>query len=154
MRVSLLMVLLMVVQVTCAYALSLSLQEKQDVVSLANRVQDIPKPTSIEFQACVKTVNLTPGKVQTRIVHYPELLNPIFLVGDDVRSHAWLNYNAAMLKTHHAVGFLVNENCQGKENLIKHRDGMKLLPLNGTAFVRRFHIKHVPVLISQHFIEQ
>jgi integrating conjugative element protein (TIGR03765 family) len=102
----------------------------------------------------VHTKTLTPGHVKTRHVDLPLLAKPIYIIGDDALSEKWLATYAHRLKALHASGYLVNVSNKAAYAVLVQQSGLHPTPINGAALQKRFGLRHYPVLISQHEIEQ
>jgi integrating conjugative element protein (TIGR03765 family) len=102
----------------------------------------------------VRSALLTPGTVGRREIQAPGL-RPLFLVGDDERSHEWLRHRADTLLALGAVGLVVNiESPTGLTELRRLAPGLILSPVSADDLARRLHINHYPVLITATGIEQ
>ena len=115
----------------------------------------IPEPSVSTLSLYpVYSKQLTPGKVKTRCIHV--LLNhPIFLIGCDEQSKAWLARYATQLKKLHAQGFVVNvTNETAMDDLYQIAPQLFLYPLPADELANWLPLKHYPVLISNHLIEQ
>lgn len=107
------------------------------------------------IQFPITTPSLTLGKVKTRHVHIPELTQPLFLLGSDATSLAWLNQYADRLKALHAVGFLIQVNSKQEwQRVQKLARGLSIIPSSGDVFAKRFAVQHYPLLIANNLIEQ
>lgn len=102
----------------------------------------------------VHTQGLSPGIVPSRTIKARLLSQPIYIIGDDDFSKAWLKKYARQLKMIHAVGFIVNVDSNEKFKALEKHFDLTLIPINGSAIMKRFDVMHYPVLISQHRIEQ
>ncbi|CCE23781.1 PFL_4695 family integrating conjugative element protein [Methylotuvimicrobium alcaliphilum] len=113
---------------------------------------DIPQnfdPLPVSSQA------LTPGPVQARVIDRPGLDRPVFIIGYDEFSLDWLRHNLEQLKRHRATGIVVNvENPYQLRRLRQTADGLEVNPVPGDFIAKQLELKHYPVLISQHRIEQ
>lgn len=97
---------------------------------------------------------LSPGIVERRTIQVPRL-SPLFLVGDDERSKAWLRHRADKLRALSAVGLVVNvEIPEGLTNLRRLAPGLRLSPISADDLARRLGLNHYPVLITATGIEQ
>lgn len=102
----------------------------------------------------VRTSRMSPGVVSPRVLEAPGL-TPLFLVGEDERSIAWLRRNAASLRERKAVGLVVN--VQTAEALARLRgvaSGLELAPVSADDLAERLNLQHYPVLITSTGIEQ
>lgn len=97
---------------------------------------------------------LSPGRVERRSIQAPGL-SPMFLVGDDEHSEAWLRQRAGSLRAIDAVGLVVNvETAEGLARLRELVPGLPLSPASGDDLARRLDLKHYPALITATGIEQ
>ncbi|EWH28548.1 integrating conjugative element protein [Pseudomonas aeruginosa] len=102
----------------------------------------------------VRSMRLSPGAVARRVIESPGL-PPLFLVGDDQRSRAWLQQRAQRLRELGAVGLVVN--ITSAETLAALRalvPGLPLSPVAGDDLAERLGLRHYPVLITATGIEQ
>ena len=102
----------------------------------------------------VRSTQLSPGEVQHRVIRAPGLM-PLFLVGDDERSRAWLHQRQAALRELGAVGLVVNvESAASLEELRRLAAGVILSPASGDDLAQRLGLRHYPVLITPTGVEQ
>lgn len=102
----------------------------------------------------VRSANLSPGDVPRRVIRAPGL-TPLFLVGDDARSLAWLRQRHAALRELGAVGLVVNvESTAALVELRRLAPGLTLAPASGDDLAQRLGLRHYPVLITATGIEQ
>ncbi|MCW5706942.1 integrating conjugative element protein [Shinella sp.] len=102
----------------------------------------------------VKSERLSPGGVQRRAIQAPEL-TPLFLIGDDDRSRAWLKQRGPALRDRNAIGLVVNvETAEALADLRKLAGGLTLSPASGDDLAGRLGLSHYPVLITATGIEQ
>ncbi|HCF4366168.1 TPA: integrating conjugative element protein [Pseudomonas aeruginosa] len=102
----------------------------------------------------VRSTLLTPGDVQRRAIQAPGL-RPLFLIGDDPHSRAWLEQRLPVLRDLEAVGLVVNvESAAALEALRRLATGLPLSPAPGDDLAQRLGIRHYPVLITATGIEQ
>ena len=102
----------------------------------------------------VRSANLSPGDVPRRVIRAP-CLTPLFLVGDDARSRAWLRQRHAALRELGAVGLVVNvESMAALTALRRLAPGLILSPASGDDLAQRLGLRHYPVLITATGIEQ
>ncbi len=101
----------------------------------------------------IRSPSLTSGAVEAR--HRPtRLLQPVFLVGADPRSLAWLEANHERLKQMRAIGMLVQAESEAElKQAIAAAQGLPLIPASGEAFATALEISHYPVLITREGIE-
>ena len=91
---------------------------------------------------------------QSRHVDIEHLSAPLFVIGDNARSFAWLDKYKLALEKAHAVGLIVQAGSIDALKRIHAAAGnLVLYPSNGGALSKRFGIDCYPVLISKHLIE-
>jgi integrating conjugative element protein (TIGR03765 family) len=97
---------------------------------------------------------LSPGKVLSRVIRMPGL-PPLFLIGDDPRSRAWLEQRRGRLQQLHAVGLVVNVSTPAAlAQLRQTAKGLVLAPVAADELAQRLVLHHYPVLITADRIEQ
>ena len=102
----------------------------------------------------VRSTLLTPGTVERRVIEAPGL-RPLFLVGDDERSRAWLRQRVEVLRELGAVGLVVNAESQvALDALRRLAPELILSPVSADDLAQRLGIRHYPVLITATGIEQ
>ena len=102
----------------------------------------------------VRSMRLTPGDEPRRVIRAPGL-TPLFLVGDDARSRAWLRQRHAALRELGAVGLVVNvESMAALTALRRLAPGLTLSPASGDDLAQRLGLRHYPVLITSTGVEQ
>ncbi|MEO3691365.1 integrating conjugative element protein [Roseateles paludis] len=102
----------------------------------------------------VRSANLSPGDVPRRVIRAPGL-TPLFLVGDDARSRAWLRQRHAALRELGAVGLVVNVESMAALVELRHlAPGLTLAPASGDDLAQRLGLRHYPVLITSTGVEQ
>ncbi|MDI5993616.1 integrating conjugative element protein [Pseudomonas sp. MDMC216] len=102
----------------------------------------------------VRSSRLSPGEVARRVIEAPGL-PPFFLVGDDQRSHAWLQQRAPRLRELGAVGLVVNiSSAESLDALRALVPELPLSPVAGDDLAERFGLRHYPVLITASGLEQ
>ncbi len=106
----------------------------------------------------LRSPGLTPGPVPHRplpALYQDMLLRPVFLVGSDARSRAWLQQHRSLLLSLGAVGLLVQaETPEDLHTMAALAEGLPLLPAAATDLVKTLELTHIPVLISRRGIEQ
>lgn len=102
----------------------------------------------------VRSVLLSPGTIDRRIIQAPGL-HPLFLIGEDERSRAWLQRHADTLRGLGAVGLVVNVESPAALNVLRNlAPGIVLSPVSADDLAQRLGIRHYPVLITATGIEQ
>ena len=102
----------------------------------------------------LRVEELSPGEVQHRVIRAPGL-RPLFLIGDDERSRAWLQQRQAALRELGAVGLVVNvESAAALAELRRLAAGLILSPASGDDLAQRLGLRHYPVLITSTGVEQ
>lgn len=101
----------------------------------------------------VRSTGLSPGDEPRRVIRAPGL-TPLFLVGDDDRSRAWLRQRRVTLEELRAVGLVVNvATPQSLAELRRLAPRLTLSPVSGDDLAQRLGIRHYPVLITATGIE-
>lgn len=102
----------------------------------------------------IRTASLRPGPVEPRTVNLPGI-TALFLIGDDPRSHAWLQQRLADLQSLGAAGLVVNvESADALQALRERAPGLSLTPVPGDDLAQRLGLSRYPVLITATAIEQ
>lgn len=119
---------------------------------------EIPSPPTARHSEAdmlpVRSPSLTPGTVTRRVIQAPGL-QPLFLVGDDDRSHRWLRQRVDTLRELGAVGLVVNVESQAALDALRRlAPGLILSPVAADDLAGRLGIRHYPVLITATGIEQ
>ncbi len=124
----------------------------RQIASVINNSQ--PKHENISWIYPVCSQHLKPGHVNSRRIQIA-LPQPIFIVGDDQLSKAWLRHFAGRLVHIHAKGFVVNVASQeAMQNLKNNFPQLLFVPMPGDALATWLKLTHYPVLISDTRIEQ
>lgn len=101
----------------------------------------------------VRSARLAPGEAPPRTIQAPGL-TPLFLVGDDDRSRAWLRAHAQRLRERHAMGLVVNvETAEALAALRSLAPGLTLAPVSADDLAERLDLHTYPALISATGIE-
>jgi integrating conjugative element protein (TIGR03765 family) len=112
------------------------------------------RPYSEADMLPVKSVRLSPGKVEARVLHAPGL-QPLFLIGDDDMSRAWLRARGDDLRKLQAVGLVVNvDQHQTLQELRQLAHDLQLAPTSGDQLAEMLGLAHYPVLITATGLEQ
>ncbi|CAP41683.1 MULTISPECIES: integrating conjugative element protein [Pseudomonadota] len=102
----------------------------------------------------VRSERLSPGDEPRRVIQAPGL-TPVFLIGDDERSRAWLLERKAALTEISAIGLVVNVgSAEALAGLRKLAPELTLSPVSGDDLAQRLGLRHYPVLITASGIEQ
>ncbi len=102
----------------------------------------------------VRSTRLSSGEVQHRVIRAPGL-RPLFLIGDDERSRAWLQQRHAALRELGAGGLVVNvESAAALAELRRLAVGLTLSPASADDLAQRLGLRHYPVLITSTGVEQ
>ncbi|EGQ8533378.1 integrating conjugative element protein [Vibrio parahaemolyticus] len=100
----------------------------------------------------VRTPGMSPGQVARKAITQ-SVGQPLFIVGDDARSHRWLRAKQDYLTRIHAVGVVVNVNdARGWRRMTQY--GLTVYPVRGDDFANAFGITHYPVLVEDHTVKQ
>ena len=101
----------------------------------------------------VRSTRLSPGDEPRRVIRAPGL-TPLFLIGDDDRSRAWLLRRQAALHDLQATGLVVNvASAQALASLRRLVPDLTLSPVCGDDLAERLGIRHYPVVITATGIE-
>jgi len=142
-------------------------QTQDDTLTEVNQLQQLsneqlsekvaqmqPQAAALPHVFPVRSPKLSPGKVISKKIQVT-LPQPIFIVGDDARSKAWLAQYQQRLVQLHAKGYVVNVSSQEAMNaLIDAFQHLALLAIPGDSLAKTLGITHYPVLISDQLIEQ
>lgn len=117
-----------------------------------------PGVTDIARLVPIRSPGLTPGPVTPRPLELPSgasLSRAMFLIGSDSGSLQWLVEHRERLRHLNAVGMLVQaDTVRDLEVVAELADGLPILPAPADDIARALGIRHIPVLISRHGIEQ
>jgi len=115
---------------------------------------ETPKTLTLDELLPIETPTLIPGPVEPRHITLP-LHQPLFLIGSDARSRAWLAQNRERLKQLHAVGMLIEARTRADlEAIAAIADGLPITPASATDIAELLDLIHYPVLITRTGIEQ
>lgn len=102
----------------------------------------------------VRSPQLTPGEAQGRVINAPGL-QPMFVVGDDERSKAWLSQRHNQLQQMQAVGLVVNvESAERFAEVRRWAGDLQVVPTPADDLAGRLGIRHYPLLITATAIQQ
>lgn len=140
------------------YYQALNLQAPQSSAGPSPRVGPAPQPQGKPYSEAdmlpVRSARLSVGEEPRRVIQAPGL-RPLFLIGDDPRSRAWLKERLATLRDLQAVGLVVQvETPIALASLRALAPGLMLLPVSGDDLAARLGVRHYPVLITATGIEQ
>lgn len=136
-----------------AYYEALDLQSENAVPAPAQSPRSQQTPYSEADMLPVRSRLLTPGTVTPRAIHAAGL-TPLFVIGDDLRSRAWLKQHRERLRTIHAMGLVVQvETTTALEALRNLAPGLTLSPVSGDELAQRLDLRHYPALITATGIE-
>ncbi|AEF05680.1 hypothetical protein ambt_20945 [Alteromonas naphthalenivorans] len=116
-----------------------------------------PKPSSANkaFQLPIETPSMSPGFVKVTAKPLKYLQQPLFLVGTDTRSRAWLEAKHSQLVKLNAVGLLIQaDTLKDIQAMQALATGLRLIPASAESFAKPLALKHYPVLISKDGWEQ
>ncbi|MGF0335778.1 integrating conjugative element protein [Ectopseudomonas toyotomiensis] len=115
-----------------------------------------PQTTRVGIEQMLPVMSqLTPGPVETKQVRLATLPAPLFIVGADSRSLAWLQQNSSALQSLQAIGWAVNVRDQASLERIKATvPGLGVVPMHIDDFAARIGLQHYPVLITRDSVEQ
>lgn len=107
-----------------------------------------PASLSISDMLPVSTPEMSPGTVTSRPLQLPGL-PPVFVVGDDELSRAWLQQRGAELKRMGATGMVVNVTTErALDSLRGLLPDTEMVPVRGGDLAQRLKLTHYPVLIT------
>jgi integrating conjugative element protein (TIGR03765 family) len=96
----------------------------------------------------VRSARLSPGDEPPRAIRAPGL-TPMFLVGDDDLSQAWLQERYAALLEMRAVGLVVSVSSPASLAALRRLvPGLTLSPASADDLAERLGISHYPVLMT------
>lgn len=114
----------------------------------------LPTPYTEADLLPIRSPSLRPGQVEPRAVTLPGI-TALFLIGDDPRSHAWLQQRLPDLRRLGAAGLVVNvESAAALQTLRERSPGLTLSPVPGDDLAQRLGLSHYPLLITATAIEQ
>lgn len=95
----------------------------------------------------IRTVDMRPGPVHKKMLPTAAAM-PVFVVGYDSQSFAWLHHNKQHLLNTGAHGFVVNvATSQQFARLQEYAAPITLSPVNGDDFHQHLGLTHYPFLI-------
>jgi len=136
------------------YYQSLSIQSGEKAISPLPSVS-IVSPADESQMLPVTSQTLSPGKVQAKTLSASGLARPVFLVGSDPLSLAWLKQRGDILRELDAVGLAVEvPNAKALAAIREAAKGLTVLPVSGDDIGQVLGIAHYPVLLTQTGMEQ
>lgn len=115
----------------------------------------LPEATATPFQLPITTPAMQPGIVTLTPKALRYLQQPLFLVGSDPQSRAWLAARRERLIEIGAVGLLIQaEDLQDVEAMLDIASGLRLVPASAQGFADTLGLRHYPVLLSKDGWEQ
>ncbi|GLO16738.1 MULTISPECIES: integrating conjugative element protein [Pseudomonas] len=113
-----------------------------------------PDPRRLDWVLPVHSARLTPGEVPRRALDLPGMV-PLFLVGADAASLAWLAQHAPALKRLGANGLAVEVADEAALQRIQAvAPALSIWPISGDDIAERLELEHYPVLITPTGLEQ
>lgn len=113
-----------------------------------------PDPRTLNWVLPVHSARLTPGEVPRRALDLPSM-TPLFLVGADAASLAWLAQHAPALKRLGANGLAVEvADAAALQRIHAVAPGLTIWPVSGDDIAERLELEHYPVLITPTELEQ
>lgn len=113
-----------------------------------------PDPRTLNWMLPVRSARLTPGEVPRRGLDLPGML-PLFLVGTDATSLAWLAQHAPALKRLGANGLAVEvPDAAALQRIQAIVPELAIWPVSGDDIAERLELEHYPVLITPTGLEQ
>lgn len=113
-----------------------------------------PDPRTLNWVLPVHSARLTPGDVPRRALDLPGMV-PLFLVGADAASLAWLAQHAPALKRLGANGLAVEvADTAALQRIQAVAPGLAIWLVSGDDIAERLELEHYPVLITPTALEQ
>ncbi len=113
-----------------------------------------PDPRTLNWVLPVHSARLTPGDVTPRALDLPGMV-PLFLVGADTASLAWLAQHAPALKRLGANGLAVEvADAAALQRIQAVAPGLAIWPVSGDDIAERLELEHYPLLITPTGLEQ
>lgn len=109
----------------------------------------------LPFKLPITTPSMQPGKVATTAKLLKHLQQPLFLVGSDSLSQAWLKENRDELIRIGAVGLLVEaKTLKDIKAMLAIAKGLRLVPVSAESAASELGLKTYPILLSKEGWEQ
>ena len=113
-----------------------------------------PDPRTLNWVLPVHSARLTPGEVPRRALELPGMV-PLFLIGADAASLAWLKQHAPVLKRLGANGLAVEvADAAALLRIQAITPDLAIWPVSGDDIAERLELEHYPVLITPTGLEQ
>ncbi|EOG3620446.1 integrating conjugative element protein [Pseudomonas putida] len=113
-----------------------------------------PDPRSLNWVLPVRSIRLTPGEVPHRALDLPGMV-PLFLIGADAASLAWLTQHAPALKRLRANGLAIEvPDPAALQRIQSVVPELTIWPVSGDDIAERLELEHYPVLITPTGLEQ
>lgn len=121
-------------------------------------LMEVPPPPAYRYDEAhmlpLRSTRLTPGDVERRPIRAPGL-PPLFVIGDDARSRAWLQQRLPALRDLNAVGLAVQVDSPAALAALRRlAPGLTISPVSGDELAQRLGLHHYPALITSNAIEQ
>ena len=125
---------------------------------IATALEEPDDPPAIAYDEAtllpIRSPSLRPGPVEPRVNNLPGI-TALFLIGDDPRSHAWLQQRLPELQRLGAAGLVVDiESAVALQALHDRAPGLSLTPVPGDDLAQRLGLSRYPVLITATALEQ
>lgn len=152
-------------QVSCLHAQSplIVIYDSGDTQSIATYLPkvvpslDAPKEPAnpLPYALPITTHSMQVGDVPRTVKPLVYLHQPLFLIGADKRSRAWLIRNKAELIAMGAIGQLIQvDTYQEVEQMAALAKGLRMTPASAEDFAADLGLTHYPVLLSRDGWEQ
>ncbi|MBL4885686.1 MAG: integrating conjugative element protein [Planctomycetaceae bacterium] len=118
-------------------------------------VRVVPNQNSAPFQLPIETPSMRPGRVTVTPMSLRYLQQPLFLVGSDPASQAWLEDKKQALTEINAVGLLIEaKDMSDVELMLSIAGDLRLIPASAQGFAEKLGLTYYPVLLSKDGWEQ
>lgn len=133
--------------------------DEKDIIQALSKEnsQAVTEPNNIDNLFTLYPIHstITPGKIETKPHMISQLIQPLFFMGCDDFSLAWVKEHSQQLKELNAVGFLVEAQSESDYQRMKELiNAIPLIPISADAFSSLWHLTHYPVLITSKGIIQ
>lgn len=118
-------------------------------------VRVAPNQNSAPFQLPIETPAMRPGRVMVTPISLRYLQQPLFLVGSDPVSQAWLEEKQQALIEISAVGLLIEaKDMADVETMLSIAGDLRLVPASAQGFAEKLGLTYYPILLSKDGWEQ